>query len=329
MRHLSGVPDLAVEFAFRELHGAETMLARHGAVSRLEPEGFREAARRADLIAVIDTAEYLDAVHDLEVPVLLEVHTTTDRGLAYLEGRSALGDRVLVPSEASARLLRARFGLEARVEVVGNVVDGDVFTPGPPDGALPGRPILGWVGKLDAHKNWEAFLELGALLVQEGADVELWMVGGSTAHPPAVRGLLETSAALELSDRLRWLPRVPYAGMPGFHRAVAASGGVVVSTTKNESFGMSVAEALLSGAPVVAPRVGALPELAPEDAPYLALHPPGDIARATRSVAALLGPERAAATGLLALDRPRLAEAWSPAAVGARYLEVLRDLAGR
>lgn len=320
-----------VTFAFREFHGGEKLLEPYGTVAQLEPEAFGARARAADVVSVIDTPEYLDAVETVARPVLLEVHTTTERGLAYLENRRWQGHRVAVPSAASARLVTER-GVTVPVDVVGNVVDTEAFRPQPAEGHVPERPLLAWVGKLDGHKNWEAFLEVAARVVHAGHDVEAWMVGGYTAHPPVVQSLLEAVSALDLHDRFRWLPRIPYASMPKFYAAVRASGGLAISTTRNESFGMSLAEALASGVPTVAPAVGALPELVPfagtEGAPYLSFYGVGNLGEAAHAVARLLGSEldRPAADVLLELDRARLVSPWKAETVGARYGEVLERL---
>ncbi|MEO1231314.1 MAG: glycosyltransferase family 4 protein [Myxococcota bacterium] len=311
-------------FAFVEFHGGEALVAPYGEVARMDSAAFARAAPEHDAVVVIDTPEYLDAVSSSNCPVLLEVHTTTERGLGYLEGRSFLGDGIAAPSRASADLLERRFGITG-VEVIGNVVDVERFTAQPPRGGLPKRPILGWVGKLDGHKNWEGFLQLAALAAHGGHDVEAWMVGGYTAHEPVVRSLLETVAALELHPRFRWLPKIPYSAMPAFYAAVRATRGVMVSTTRNESFGMSVAEALAAELPVVAPAVGALPELAPSAAPYLALYPSGSLGDALQRIRSLIGssPERRSAAVRLRLDRPELIRPWTPSVVTERFTEVL------
>lgn len=319
----------APTFGFCELHGAESMLAPIGRVAAMTPEQFRAAATDHDLVVVIDTPEYLDALEDSDRPVLLEVHTTTERGLSYLSGRSWFGHRVVVPSEASARLLRGQHGVSGPIEVVGNVVDTTAFRPLEARGRVPRVPILAWVGKIDPHKNWEGFLEIASLLAREERSFEAWVVGGYTAPESQARALLETSAALGLSDRLRWLPEVPYASMPAFHAAVRASGGLCIATTRNESFGMSVAEALACGVPAVVPSVGALPELA--NAPYLALYPEGDLGVAVESVLKLWpgSLERSEADCLLELERASLVARWSAETIQARYRDVLEAMVSR
>jgi glycosyltransferase involved in cell wall biosynthesis len=79
--------------------------------------------------------------------------------------------------------------------------------------------------------------------------------------------------------------------MPQLYSAVAASGGVSLVTSRDESFGMSVAESILCGCPVVATNVGAIPEIC-SDADALRLYELGDV-------------DRAAALTLAAVERGR------------------------
>jgi glycosyltransferase involved in cell wall biosynthesis len=59
-----------------------------------------------------------------------------------------------------------------------------------------------------------------------------------------------------LVDRFRWLPHVPYDRIDRLYRFAANSGGCLVSTSKQESFGMVAAEAMACSCPVVVPDIG-------------------------------------------------------------------------
>lgn len=323
MQSLSRMPDVEVEFAFGGDYGAGAMLAPFGRV-HVVPEA---AARRAllhdprfDVLAIIDTPEMIRDAQGAPGRLVVEVHTTVKRNLAYVEDPALRATRYLVPSRYSKHLVETRGVPADRITIVPNVVDGDRFRPV----ALtpPQHPVVSWVGKLDDHKRWPDFLEVGATVCGHRPDARLWMLGGETAPEVTAELLFEAAGTAGVVDRLRWFGRVDYGAMPRVHSAVARSGGVTVVTSIDESFGMSVAEALLSGCPAVLPAVGALPELAP-GAPYARLYRPGDLEQAADAAAALLGPDGPAARAALAADRATLAERWSPDTVGPQLMAAL------
>jgi glycosyltransferase involved in cell wall biosynthesis len=121
--------------------------------------------------------------------------------------------------------------------------------------------VLLWVGKLDDHKNWRGFLASARRLLDRRDDFDLWLAGGETAKDSVAEEMLDMARELKLLDRLRWLQRVEYRSMPVLYSLVAASGGLTVSTSCDESFGMTVAESLACGCPAAAAAVGALPEV--------------------------------------------------------------------
>lgn len=329
MQYLRTVPGLEVEFFFLEDHGVGPTLAPYGPVCF--PGSAAEAVERirrseSDVVVVIDTRELLEGLGapDRAAALVAEVHTTTELGLRYLESRAFTADLFLVPSEYSRRLLADRFGI-AGAEVIPNIVDPELFYP-LSSAELPElieRPVVAWVGKLDGHKNWELFLEAAASITERRPEVEYWLIGGETAPEETGLAMLHAADGLGVLHRLRWFPRVGYRAMRRVHGYVAASGGCALVTSRDESFGMSVAEALLSGCPVVASRVGALPELA-VDRPYLELYPLGDVERASEQVLGLLERGRGArARAALSADLPELRVRLAPSTVGPLYLETL------
>ncbi|MCK6549327.1 glycosyltransferase family 4 protein [Myxococcota bacterium] len=331
MRHLAHVPGFEADFVFGQDWGVTPALAPFGRVV-FEPTaaGFRRyvEARRFDVVAVIDTAEYLEALDGLGAnrpAVLLEIHTTVESGLGYLE-RSWRPDAYLVPSEYSRTLVERRFGLGragAPVHVVPNIVDPAMFHPLDVAPA-PERPIVSWVGRLDDHKGWDKLVHVGCLVALRHPTAELWLVGGETAPEHLEAQLLDSIERLGLAARFRWFPKIDYSAMGRLHAHVAASGGVSLVTSRDESFGMAVAEALLCGCPVVSSHVGAIPELAPES-DHLRFYAHGDVEHAAALVLDVLEhAERARRSLEEAL--PTLSAQLSPARVGPRYLDVLQSL---
>ena len=112
--------------------------------------------------------------------------------------------------------------------------------------------------------------------------------------------------------------------MPWIYSLVGASAGVTLSVTKDESFGMSVAEAMACECPVVCPNVGALPELLEGDLES-SMYPGGEIEAAAERVVSLLDSANERER-LLKAGRKRIVERYSLEIVGAQYMELLSGL---
>lgn len=316
---------------FAQDHGiSRTLEGYPHLVFERDPERVRKLAREGDYDAavVIDTPEFLTALSGIEhLPLITEVHTTYDRGLQYLEDVDWSTVGFIVPSEYSQGLVDERLetGHHHPIRVVPNGLDPALF-PIVKMQEVPRRPVFGWVGKLDAHKNWRGFLSIASLILERGGDADFWMIGGETAPLQAEKDLLGEISERGLDSRLRWLPRVEYRAMHRAYGAVRQSGGAMIVTSTDESFGMSVLEALLCQCPVVASRVGGIPEIAPESEGFQ-LYDFGQYGQAADAALSLLDPATAQrARTRLVRDHPRLEREFSSESVAERYVRTLGEL---
>ena len=232
---------------------------------------------RFDAVVVIDSPELLSAAAGplyRRNPVYLDVHTTTSTGLAYLADitPSKLAG-VMVPTHYSSKLVGERLPTTTEIHVLPNVLNTEVFTPTeeperePDDNESSGgvREFI-WVGKLDHHKNWRLALIYAAMLKDVFGDVRLHMVGGYTAPVSQAEAFFQLAYELEISDRVHWLDRVDNSDLAALYRLCAASGGAMLVTSRDESFGMAAAEALLSGCPLIANDLPVFREVFPDSA---------------------------------------------------------------
>lgn len=152
-------------------------------------------------------------------------------------------DVCICGSADSARTLVQRFGFDAaRVRALPYPIDLDAFAP------LAVRPAaqryeLLWVGRVVPRKRLDLFLDAGALLIAEGRDVTLTVVGGF-AFAEGYRRLIDD---FPYPDRLTYLPQLPREEVRDRLQTAAA----LVQPSEEENFGSSVAEALACGTPVV------------------------------------------------------------------------------
>jgi N-acetyl-alpha-D-glucosaminyl L-malate synthase BshA len=157
-----------------------------------------------------------------------------------------------------------------RVEVIPNFIDPALYHPGKEPChratlAPAGEKILMHVSNFRAVKRVPDCVEVLARVVRS-VPARLVLVGDGPERPRVV----ERAEALGLADRVLFL---------GKHASVdelLSCADVFLLPSANESFGLAALEAMASGAPVVATRVGGLPEVIPDgDAGYLV--PVGDV----------------------------------------------------
>lgn len=231
------------EGALEQIHD---YVARHDLGSHLRIVPKIDAARY-DYVISIDTPEVLHAGIPLE-KMLFECHTTYYNSQRYL-ARLPDGIRlVAVPSEAARRDVAERFpGLKNRLAVVRNFIPArDIPIPVGPK-VWKKRPLL-YLGRLDEHKNFMEVLDIFQHYRQFfGDDLFLLLVG------PVV-GKFDLSAELSrrnINDSTVVLPPVSFDKVWQVYAQVKQHQGCFISASMAESFGLSAAEALSSGLPVI------------------------------------------------------------------------------
>jgi glycosyltransferase involved in cell wall biosynthesis len=218
-----------------------------------------------------------------------------------------LTDAFVAVAEPHGRYLAEHEGCPARkVRVIPNGVDAERFHPRWPDrgvaeelGLPPGVPAVGIVAALRPEKNHELFLRAARLVRDEIPGVKFLIVGDGPRR-----------AALEaLAAELGLAGSVVFAGTRGDVPAVLSLVEVVVLCSHMEANPISILEAMASEKPVVAARVGSVPETVLDGRTGL-LVPPGDPRQlAGRIVELLRDPARAAALGRAA--REEVLARWS------------------
>lgn len=242
-----------------------------------------------DLLSSIDTEEVLPGFKGAsgKPRLVMECHSAYLSNIEYLRTLAAHRPAaVFTPSEAQRRLVLERVGEGIAARVVPNPLRREFVAEPPPFPAPPPRPVVAWIGRLDDHKNWRGFVEIAGLLGRRGAVHEAWIIGKPIETDGPAR-LLAAAREEKALRRLRWFGALPYGRIPTFLDAVRDSGGVVVSTSRGESFGLTIAEAMARGCAVAAPDHSAFPEFV-EPGKTGALFTPGSATTAADRIQELL-----------------------------------------
>jgi glycosyltransferase involved in cell wall biosynthesis len=247
----------------------------------------------------------------------------TDHGLQGSDWGGLLPrlyDRYLTVSRYSAADIQSP---AAKTRIIYGGVDPVRYSPEP----RAQRDGLLFVGRLTPHKG------IDVLIRALPPDARLTVVG-SEGHDPDLpeRGYPELLRSLAVGRRVRFAGAVDEAELASLYRRAVA---LVLPSVERTYYGRTIAvsellglvalEAMASGTPVIASRVGGLPEVI-EDGETGFLIAPGDVGGLGQRMETLLGDRPLAARmGALARDRVLAQWTWARCAERCRaaYTELL------
>ena len=249
-------------------------------------------SKRFAIISILDTPEVFPVLNQMpHAPkFILEVHSPYSENLHYLKSlRMRRMDALFVPSQFQASVVQSRLRKKVAIRVVPNPV-GEAFVGQLSNfSPMPERPIVAWLGRLDRLKNWTEFIAIAGQLTAAGSMAQYWMLGRGSEEKVAGK-LVRLAQRQGILDSLRWFRGVDQEHIPRVLDAVRTSGGVVVSTSKGDSFGMTIAEAMARGCAVVVPAEGPFREFV-TSGEHGFDYPLGDAAQAAQQIKQLLEKE--------------------------------------
>jgi len=259
------------------------------------------------------------------VPVIISaLHSTGwPDGITWLNRRlTRLTDAFVAVANGHAQhLLHVERLPPGRIYTIPNGIDTEKYRPRPLDDDLRNQlkipltaPLVGIVAVLRPEKNHEMFLRVAAHVRNEVPESHFLIIGDG-----ARRAELESLARqLAIADRVHFLGKRPDVAQ------LLNLLDVFVLTSHNEANPVSILEALATGKPVVATRVGSVPETVLDGETGYLVDPGAEQAMAGRIIELLLDPAKARRMG--SAGRRHVIQHWSVDRMVAGYEELLECL---
>ena len=159
---------------------------------------------------------------------------------------------VVAVSQEIKQVLVQKYGF--RREKIHVVYNGIPLQTAPPLHNHSVDPLfhIGTVGRMVPVKDFDLFLKVAAELRKQTDQVRFSILGDG----PLKEALVRKARELELEDCVAFLPPRPDP-VPDFYQTL----DLYLNTSLHEGIPLSVLEAMSCGRPVVAPRVGGIPEI--------------------------------------------------------------------
>jgi glycosyltransferase involved in cell wall biosynthesis len=220
---------------------------------------------------------------------------------------------VCISSVFRSHLLRDyRFPMKATV-VVPNPVRLERFPIA--DKAIGQPPTVLVLGRIAVRKGLEDVVAVAHTLLERGLDIQLRVVGGPALWSDYTK-LLEDLP----SENACYVGRVPPSEIPG----ELAAADVLLQVSRYEPFGLTVAEALAAGVPVVAStEVGAIEGV---DDAVVARAQPGDVDAIAAAITMLIERARTDPAQMRARARAEAQRLFAPEVVCASISAALEQL---
>jgi N-acetyl-alpha-D-glucosaminyl L-malate synthase BshA len=230
-------------------------------------------------------------------------------------------DGVTAVSRSLAADTRRELGVTCDIRVIPNFVDTNVYRRRGGDDVRrrlspDGRPIVMHVSNFRPVKRLQTVVDVFAR-VRQATAARLVLVGDGPEAPGAARRVRERGLQND----------VEFVGEQDFLVPLLSAADVFLLPSSQESFGLAALEAMACGVPVVASRIGGIPEVVQDETTGF-LHDPDDLEQTAGSVIRLVS-DRALWSAMSAASRTRAETQYRDAEIVPLYEGYYRELLGR
>jgi glycosyltransferase involved in cell wall biosynthesis len=194
----------------------------------------------------------------LRIPAILHVHNPVDFAFRNLSRFAA--SKILFCSHAVMQNCGNLQRVAGRTQVFHNVIDVESWGRGQPIrrslGIQEGEIAIGTVAQIVHRKGIDILLETARLLLRQRTDLVFLIAGPQTEREGEFGRCMQAAA-----DESPLRGRVRFLGSRDDIRDFMCSLDLFLFPTRAEPFGIVILEAMAAGLPVVASKVGGIPEI--------------------------------------------------------------------
>jgi len=301
-------PKLEIEIYFYDDCGGVALIQRYSK-SRNLSDRLRVVrtfdASRYDVVFVVDTPQLLADYPAAEEKMIMECHTPYAENRTYLKEWEHRLKTLIVPSSGFLPVVETECpGLRGKIQVVRNFVPH--LPPIDRPLSLPAwrAPLFLYFARIDELKNFTEFVE-GISYAGQYLREPLGIVSGQVLPGYPVTEVIENN---QVRGSIAILPPVPFENSHVLMQTLRQKRAVFVSCSKGESFGLSAAEAMTAGLPVVLSDIPPHVALVSNQSKFL--YPLGDVRQLARKMAAAVEQYDEMAVECVALSRKFSEEAF-------------------
>ena len=209
--------------------------------------------QKYDVIHSIDTPEIFNMTNNFD-KIVFECHTAYSENRGYLSQLPINIKNIIVPSlqfkedimDEIPQLLQPKI-LVFRNFIPENLVENDygitqVFNKIP----------IAYIGRVDKLKNVEEVIEIFVKLNRELGDNFLLIIVGPITKEVDLFKIINEKGII---NRFIYIPPISFEKIPRLLNNIKVNNGIVISASKGESFGLSIAEAIVNGIPIIASNI--------------------------------------------------------------------------
>lgn len=227
------------------------ILAKNGIKARIIVATDFSCDAKYDLVFCIDCPQVFELCARRKFRFIAECHTSYEKNRKYLQHLPAACELVVTPSRLFSNRIKNEIDKNSSLEVVElrNFVPWDtphdLGTFNLPDWSI--RPIL-FMGRMDMHKDPVALLDAFSNLERVQPGRFFCMFCGPQSPEVNISKEIRNR---NLLSKVLVLPPLPFGSTSILLDMIKRKGGIFVSPSKGESFGLSAAEAISAGLPVM------------------------------------------------------------------------------